>query len=196
MKKILLITMLFSTMLLSSNHAKAQAWQRNSKVISLGFGVSQFFHFDDYYYRDGGKFRGRSWHWPMTGQINVQGEFGVHKYLGLGFTTGVGGRGRINDNYKGEFNIPIGMIFNFHFYQLIADKKSKAKHADKLDMYFGANAGSGIAVSYYNDLRRARPIGFGGLQFGLRYYFNDKVGINGEFGFGKSLANIGLVFKL
>ena len=196
MKKILSIMMLVSTMLFSADYASAQAWQRNSKVISLGFGASQFFHFDNYYYKNSNDGRNRSWYWPITGQLNVQGEFGVHKYLGLGFTTGVGGRGRYGNNNTGEFNIPIGVIFNFHFYQLIADKKSKAKHADKLDMYFGASAGSGIAIAYYKDFRRARPIGFGGVHYGIRYYFNDKIGINGEFGFGKSLANIGVVFKI
>lgn len=196
MKKILILSLILSAMILSTNQVNAQAWERHSKVISVGAGVSQFFHFDDYYYKNAGDARARGWYWPMTGQLNIQGEFGVHKYLGLGFTTGVGGRGRYNNNNIGEFNIPIGMIFNFHFYQLIADKRSKAKHADKLDMYFGASAGSGIAVAYYQDLRRVRPIGFGGLHYGIRYYFNNKVGINGEIGWGKSLVNAGLVFKI
>jgi hypothetical protein len=196
MKKILIIILMFATITLASNSMYAQAWQRHSKVISLGFGASQFFHFDNYYYKNANDARVRSWYWPITGQLNVQGEFGIHKYLGLGFTTGVGGRGRYGNNNIGEFYIPIGVIFNFHFYQLIADRKSKAKHADKLDMYFGASAGSGIAIAYYKDLRRVRPIGFGGLCYGIRYYFNDKIGINGEFGWGKSLANVGLVFKI
>ncbi|MCC6585015.1 MAG: hypothetical protein IT271_15035, partial [Chitinophagales bacterium] len=119
-----------------------------------------------------------------------------HKYLGLGFTTGFGGRTHYGRNYSGEFNIPLGIIFNFHFYQLIADKKSKAKHADKLDLYVGASAGSGIAIAYYKNLSRTTPLAFGGLHFGLRYYFSPKVGINGEFGWGKSLANVGFVFKI
>jgi hypothetical protein len=196
MKKKLLSLMIISILILSSNLAKGQAWERHSKVLSLGVGASQFFHFDNYYYKNAGDFRNRSWYWPMTGQLNFQGEFGVHKYLGLGFTTGVGGRTRYRNNYAGEFNIPIGLIFNFHFYQLIADKKSKAKHADKLDMYFGASAGGGIAVAYYDGFSRRTPIGFGGVHFGLRYYFTPKVAINGELGWGKSLANIGLSFKL
>lgn len=196
MKKKLLSLMIISILILSSNLAKGQAWERHSKVLSLGVGASQFFHFDNYYYKNAGDLRNRSWYWPITGQVNFQGEFGVHKYLGLGFTTGFGGRTRYRNNYTGEFNIPIGLIFNFHFYQLIADKKSKAKHADKLDMYFGASAGSGIAVAYYNGFSRRTPIGFGGLHFGMRYYFTPKVAINAELGWGKSLANIGMSFKL
>lgn len=188
---ILVISILFS-----APSVQAQAWQRNSKVLGLGFGASQFFHIDSYYYNTYGGARRQGWYWPITGQINFQGEFGVHKYLGLGFTTGIGGRARYGNSYAGEFNIPVGIIFNFHFYQLIADRKSKAKHADKLDLYFGANAGSGIAVTYYKDLTRVMPLAFGGLHFGLRYYFTPKVGVNGEFGWGKSLVNVGFVFKI
>lgn len=196
MNKAIHTAIIVSIMMLSSNLVNAQAWQRNSKVLSLGVGASQFFHVDNYYYKDADKFRGRGWYWPTTGQLNFQGEFGVHKYLGLGFTTGFGGRSRYGNSYVGEFNIPIGIIFNFHFYQLAADKKSKAKHADKLDLYFGVNGGSGIGVAYYKDLRRVAPLGFGGIQFGLRYYFSPKVGINAELGFGKSIANLGFSFKI
>lgn len=196
MKKILLVTIMISAVMLTSNLVKAQAWQKNSKVLSLGVGASQFFHVDNYYYKHSGDGRLRGWYWPITGQLNFQGEFGVHKYLGLGFTTGFGGRTHYGNNYVGEFNIPLGIIFNFHFYQLAADKKSKAKHADKLDLYFGVNAGSGIGIAYYKDLRRVTPLAFGGIQFGLRYYFTPKVGVNAEFGFGKSLANVGFVFKI
>ena len=189
MKNLLHTLLLVTVMMLSANRAGAQAWERHSKVLSLGFGASQFFHIDNYYYNNNGDFRNRNWYWPITGQVNFQGEFGIHKYLGLGFTTGFGGRTHYGNSYIGEFNIPLGIIFNFHFYQLIADKKSKAKHADKLDLYVGASAGSGIAIAYYKNLSRTTPLAFGGLHFGLRYYFSPKVGVNGEFGWGKSLIH-------
>ncbi len=196
MKKKLIVLLLIAACMLSFNFAHAQAWQRHSKVISIGFGASQFFHIDNYYSTKKGDIHVRDWYWPITGQINLQGEFGVHKYVGIGFTTGFGGRSHYGNDYIGEFNIPVGIIANFHFYQLIADKRSKAKHADKLDLYFGANVGSGIAIAYYKGLHRTTPLAFGGLQFGLRYYFSPKVAVNAEFGWGKSLANIGFSFKL
>jgi hypothetical protein len=185
----------------SFNSVNAQAWERNSKVLSLGFGASQFFHLDDYYYLGGNKPRDfRAWHLPITGQINFQGEFGVHKYVGLGFTTGIGGgaRGPAYYGYNGEINAPIGFIVNFHFYQLIEDNTQKNIHGDKLDIYAGLNIGSGIAVSFYPDGRGTRvvPIAFGGPHVGIRYYFSPRVGVNGELGFGKSLINAGFVFKL
>ena len=184
----------------SINPAKAQAWERNSKVLSLGFGASQFFHLDNYYYLGGNKPRDfRAWHLPITGQINFQGEFGVHKYVGLGFTTGIGGAGRGPSyyGYAGEINAPIGFIVNFHFYQLIADNTQKNIHANKLDIYAGLNLGSGIAFSFYRDGRnRVVPLAFGGPHVGIRYYFSPRVGINGELGWGKSLINAGFVFKI
>jgi hypothetical protein len=207
MKKILYALLISITLLLTANQTKAQAWERHSKVLGLGFGASQFFHLDDYYYGrdfDGHPLNGRGWYWPVTGQINFQGEFGIHKYVGLGFTTGFGGRGGMRYGYTGEVNVPIGLICNFHFYQLIADKKpGKNIHADKLDIYVGASIGSGVAASFYNDyvyggptVVRIAPIAFGGLHAGVRYYFKPKVGVNLELGFGKSLINAGFVFKI
>jgi hypothetical protein len=194
MKKICFVLMLASVLILTSNQAKAQAWERDSKVLALGFGASQFFHIDNYYYNNGPGFR--SWYWPLTGQLNFQGEFGVHKYVGLGFTTGLGGRGGLLYGYAGEINTPIGFLVNFHFYQLIADHASRDIHSDKLDIYAGASVGSGVAVAFYNNTTRIVPLAFGGLHVGLRYYFSPKVGVNGEFGFGKSLINAGFVFKI
>jgi hypothetical protein len=197
-KKILFAVIVITSISSITNTVKAQAWERHSKVLALGFGTSNFFHLDDYYYYDHPKDY-RKYYWHTTGQINVQMEFGIHKYVGLGFTTGIGGRGsrvRYNYRYAGELNVPIGIIANFHFYQLISDNASKNIHADKLDIYVGLNAGSGLAFTYYDNYSRIVPIAFGGVQLGVRYYFSPKVGVNGEIGFGKSNVNLGFVFKL
>ena len=176
------------------HQAQGQAWTKDTKVLSIGIGASQFFHIDDYYYA--GTNNPHDWYSPLTGQFNFQGEFGVHRYWGIGFTTGIGGRGPEGNGYSGEINVPIGMIVNFHFYQLIADKTGKNIHADKLDIYAGASAGGGIAAAYYPGVTRIVPIAFGGPHAGIRYYFTPRVGVNGEVGFGKDIVNIGLVFKL
>ena len=194
MKKLLHTLLVIFCLVIFTTHTNGQAWQRDSRVLSLGFGASDFYHLDGYYYSGTGV--NRTWYQPLTGQINFQGEFGVHKYVGLGFTTGIGGRGPWAYGYDGELNIPIGFLVNFHFYQLIADNVSRDIHADKLDLYFGANLGSGIAFAYYPNTARILPMAFGGLQFGLRYYFTPNVAVNGEFGWGKSIVNIGFAFKL
>lgn len=194
MKNILSLIIAIFLLTINSESASAQAWERHSKVMALGFGASQFFHIDNYYYTQGNNVR--QWYWPLTGQINLQGEFGVHEYVGLGFTTGVGGRAGLGYGYAGEINIPMGMIVNFHFYQLIANKSSKNIHADKLDIYAGLNAGSGLAITYYSNSTRLVPLAFGGPHVGLRYYPIRKFGLNVELGFGKSIINGGFVFKL
>lgn len=195
MKKTLHTLFIIVGLMLAFNNTHAQAWEKNTKTLSLGFGASQFFHVDDYYYAGRGP-GFHNWYSPLTGQINFQGEFGIHKYWGLGFTTGIGGRGGMRYDYAGEINIPIGMIANFHFYQLIANKSQKNIHADKLDIYVGASLGSGLAFTYYPGYSRVVPMAFGGLHAGIRYYFTPKVGVNGELGWGKSLVNVGFVFKL
>jgi hypothetical protein len=195
MKKVFFTMMVISAIAFSVNSVKAQrAWEKNSKVLSLGFGVSQFYHLDDYYYYD--TRHPHNYYSPTTLQLNLQAEFGIHPYVGLGFTTGIGGRGGLRYDYRGELNIPIAMIVNFHFYQLIADKSTKNIHADKLDLYFGASLGTGVAFAYYYDFTRVVPMAFGGVHFGVRYYFSPTVGVNCEVGWGKSLVNAGMVFKI
>lgn len=194
MKKFILSLMLVAGFTALSQFSHAQAWEANSRIFSVGIGASQFYHLDRYYYGDSRNINHT--YSPVTVQLNLQGEFGVHKYLGLGFTTGIGGRGHLRHDYVGEFNVPIGMVFNFHFYQLIADKSAKNIHADKLDMYFGISGGSGIAVAYYTFSTRVLPMAFGGAHLGIRYYVTPGLGLNLEAGMGKSIVNAGLAFKL
>jgi hypothetical protein len=197
MKYFIILFITVTSILALTQQAEAQAWEKSSKVLSIGFGVSQFYHLDGYYYRNNnGKFK-RGHYNPTTGQFNFQAEFGIHKYVGLGFTVGTGGRAGWGNNYQGEVNIPMGILANFHFYQLIDDKNSKDLHADKLDIYAGVAMGSGVAFTYYNDTdRRIVPLAWGGPHVGIRYYFAPKVAVNAEAGFGRSLINIGFSFKL
>lgn len=196
MKNLPHIILIATLITFAAARSDAQAWQKDSKVLAIGFGASQFFHIDNYYYGNGNPNNIQNYYSPLTGQFNFQGEFGIHRYWGLGFTTGIGGRGPWAYGYDGEVNIPIGMIANFHFYQLIANKSKKNIHADKLDIYVGASLGSGLAFTYYPGYSRVVPMAFGGLHAGVRYYFTPKVGVNGELGWGKSLVNVGFVFKL
>lgn len=193
--KIPLIALVFFTIYSNSIQAQDKAWEKSSQVLAIGVGFSQFYHIDDYYYYNN-KNNNRKAYKLVTEQLNFQGEFGIHKYVGLGFIIGFGGRGSLSNNYRGEMNIPVGMICNFHFYQLIADNSKKDIHGNKLDIYAGINAGSGIAFTYYDNSNRAVPLAFGGVHAGIRYYISPKFGLNAELGFGKSIVNAGFVFKL
>ena len=195
MKVAYLAILLSILMTFQFNSAESQAWQKQSNILSLGLGVSQYAHIDNYYYLNTND--SRSWYSPLTGQLNLQVEFGIHKYIGFGFTTGFGaGIDQSPHDYPREINMPIGLISNFHFYQLLADKAKKNIQADKLDIYTGVNLGTGLAAAYYINTTRIMPLAFGGFHAGARYYITHKVGFNVEMGWGKSIANAGVSFKL
>lgn len=177
--------------------AQEKAWTRGSKVLSIGLGVANYYHLDSRYSPSGPGSSGFHGYTPYTGQFNLQMEWAVHNYVGIGFTTGFGGSGRLRNRYQGTANMPVGLVVNFHFYQLIADRSSKDLHADKLDIYGGLSVGSGFAVGFYdNEDARVVPMAWGGLHAGIRWYFKPRVALNAEVGFGKSVANIGFSFKL
>jgi hypothetical protein len=179
-------------------NAQEKAWSRDSKVLSIGLGVGSYYHLDS---RDGpfgtenlGIGGSRA---PYTGQFNLQVEWAVHDYVGLGLTTGFGGSARSGNKNRGTLNMPIGLVVNFHFYQLIDDKNSKDLHSDKLDIYAGLSVGSGFAVGFYdNEDPRVVPLAWGGLHAGIRWYFAPRVALNAEVGFGKGIVNVGFSFKL
>jgi hypothetical protein len=201
MKRLLTVFAL-AALTFTSVESKAQAFDKSSKLITIGVGGADMFHIPvGYTYYTG-------FYSPLTAQLYVQGEFAVHKYVGVGFTTGIGGRpGTLAyygggfgyyGGYRSEFNIPIGAIANFHFYQLIADKAKKDIHGDKLDIYAGLSLGTGIAIhpsdAYYgtsNDV-----LFFVGPQVGVRYYFKPTIAVNAELGYGKTFINAGITFKL
>jgi len=182
----------------ADTQAQEKAWTRDSKVLSIGLGLGNYYHLDNRYHSFGPGSSGfRAYHTPYTGQFNLQMEWAVHDYVGIGFTTGFGGTGRLKNGYRGGFNMPIGLVVNFHFYQLIDDKNSKNLHGDKLDIYGGLSVGSGFAVGYYdNENPRIVPMAWGGLHAGIRWYFVPRVALNAEAGFGKNVVNIGFSFKL
>jgi hypothetical protein len=165
----------------------AQSFEKGGKYLSLGIGGTNFWHFGSGI-RPGIGFA----YTPITGQINVQMEFGIHEYVGVGFTTGVGGAAPLGI-YASEFNIPAGVIANFHFWQLIANKTGKGEQlkSDKLDLYAGLNLGTGVGFILGGGVTPT-ALFFAGPQVGMRYFFTEKIAVNGELGYGKSWVNAGV----
>ena len=220
MKKIITIVMA-AILSIAAVNTQAQAFEKGSKLITIGIGGASMFHIPvgDYANANStGFFYGGSSFSPLTGELSIQGEFSVHKYVGVGFHVGIGGRAygagvatySVYGGYTGggwsypsEFNVPLGVIANFHFYQLIADKSSRGSklHADKIDVYAGVNVGTGIAIhpaddNYGNKSTFLSVLAWGGPQVGARYYFKPNMGVNLEFGYGKTFVNAGLTFNL
>ena len=213
-----LITIVMAVILSTATvNTQAQAFEKGSKLITIGIGGASMFHIGvGDFATASSAYYGSSFS-PLTGELSVQGEFSVHKYVGVGFHVGIGGRaygaGVATYSYYGgysggwgypsEFNIPLGVIANFHFYQLIADKSSRGSklHADKIDVYAGVNVGTGIAIhpadgNYGNTSTFLSVLAWGGPQVGARYYFKPNMGVNLEFGYGKTFVNAGLTFNL
>lgn len=163
---------------------------KGSKQISIGLGLSSYIGtfgkggYSGYYGLDG------FWY---SGTLSVQAEFGVHDYVGVGLVTGLGGRAFVGGG--GLLYVPVGVIANFHFLQLIADKKGVAV-ADKLDVYAGLNFGTGLGVSFPAGDGSVGGIIFAGPQVGVKYFFNSKIGVYGEVGYGKSVFEAGVSIKL
>ncbi|HPW86901.1 MAG TPA: hypothetical protein PLU78_06880, partial [Chitinophagales bacterium] len=91
---------------------------KGSKQISIGVGLSSYigaFGKGGYRGYNGRGFYGAGF-W-YSGTLSVQAEFGVHDYVGVGLVTGLGGRAY---GGGGVLYVPVGIIANFHFLQLIA----------------------------------------------------------------------------
>jgi hypothetical protein len=176
-------TLLVALLMLINLSSSAQAFNKDTKLLSLGVGGGAFIYV----------FSGLTTIQP-TFQVKVEAEFPVHKYVGIGVSTGVGVGGIYGATVV---NIPAIAIGNFHFYQLIADKSGKSIHADKLDVYAGINLGAGLAIGtgYFGGSSLGAAV-IVGPQVGARYYFTDKFGVNAEVGFGKSFLSAGVTFKL
>ena len=179
-----------------SNTVNAQAFEKGGTYLNLGLGGSHLYQINS-----GG------WANSINGGINVQMEWGIHKYVGLGFTAGLtGGRYGWGLGYGhgygygygyggyGILSVPVGIIANFHFYQLIEDKTTKDIHGDKLDIYAGLNVGSGIGFA--PTPRDLNALFFAGPQVGAKYYVTPKIGLGLEVGYGKTFVNGGVTFKL
>ena len=175
---------------------------KGSKQISIGVGLSSYIGqfgkggFNSYLGSRGYYGLGAFWY---SGTLSVQAEFGVHDYVGVGLVTGLGGRAYGRSSFYGGggvLYVPVGVLANFHFFQLIADKKGLGI-GDDLDLYVGLNFGTGLGVNLSKG--GGNSVGgiiFAGPQFGVKYFFTDKIGVYSEFGYGKSIFEAGVSIKL
>jgi len=206
MKKVRFMLLLATVGLFASNSQAQGFGGSGSTYLQLGLGINQHYTlYPDF---------NRSYN-NQYGAFNLQMEFGVHKYVGLGFVVGAELDFRNSDYYYGgpivvhngppyrNFGIPIGFIANFHFLQLIADKAGKT-FADKMDVYGGISVGSGpvfrsVRGPYEDDPGYTSELGalfFLGPHAGFRYFPKENIGVYAEIGYGKSLATTGVIFKL
>lgn len=196
MKKILLIICTMTILLFTAGSTKAQAFAgKGSKYFTLGVGVAHYIEFGGYRSTYGygyGYGYGFGFFRP-TLAVNANIEIGIHKYVGIapcfGFSTTFYTGGEVG------LEIPLGVQANFHFFQLIGDKTGKS-FADKLDIYAGANVGGGPTFGLFSGGLSVYGFIYAGPQVGIRYYPKSNIGITAEIGYGKTIANVGMVIKM
>ncbi len=115
--------------------------------------------------------------------MNVQGEYGIGHFMGLGWQTGV------NLYFPGRttvIEIPIGLKVNVH----VLDAANV--NVRGLDFFAGINVGGGPGI--YTDGSGVIGMLYVGPQVGIRYWFNPHIAIYSEFGWGATFANLGFTF--
>jgi hypothetical protein len=171
-------------LLLLAVFANAQGWNQDRKgIYSIGVGGTQVINV-------GNGFSGLSG--PGL-SLNVSGEYKVHRFVGVGFETGL-------DLFFGPYygppppaypryvsiGIPVGVKANVHILEAAG-----VAIANKLDVYAGLNLGGGPA---FYTVPSGYVYGFihVGPQVGIRYWPNHNIAVFGEFGWGATFANVGI----
>ena len=187
MKKLNILVVL---LILVISTAGAQGWNQSRKgIYSIGIGQAQAIFIPVYDYPGYG--------WSSHGvSFNISGEYRAHRVIGLGWFTGINVFTPGRYYYKNEdyyytatsVGIPIGFKFNVHILEA-----ANAEIRNKLDVYAGFNIGGG--PSFHGDPYAGQyPFFFAGPQAGVRYWFDSRIAIFGELGWGATLFNFGVTF--
>lgn len=197
MKKILLAAILTITIstFFTTLYAQQDEWcqGRTKGIYSIGFGGTQGIGVggDGYYGYGGGYgygFGERASSLTTLGiTINASGEYKIWNFIGLGWQSGIniypfaGGGAGIEIPFQAKANVHILDAANVSI-------------ANKLDVYAGLGVGAGPAFFTYPGYSGTSVYGVVhvGPQVGVRYWFNSKIAIFGEFGWGTSFANAGV----
>ena len=170
---------LFGTQNASAQESQGSAFGEGTKVINLQLGLGSTLYGSGY----------RSTLPPLSisyEQGLKDGKIGVGAYLAR--TSAKWGDGA--DYWKFSYTI-IGARGAYHFFT-----------TDKLDTYGGLMLGYDIVSSKWKgesegSMYKASGSGVAySLFLGGRYYFSEKIGASAELGYGVSVLNIGLAFKL
>ncbi len=184
------IVILFLMLSFITHTTQAQGWIHDKKgMYSASVGVTQVIHLPYQYYPLN--------HLGSGGlSLNIAGEYRVHRFIGIGWQTGIQiyvyGRyyNKKEQLYYSSTTIglPIGFKANVHILEA-----ANARIKDRLDVYAGLNVGGGPAFHTGPASRSITGFIYGGPQVGVRYWFT-KVAVFAELGWGATIANIGVTF--
>lgn len=184
-----------------SSQVNAQAFDSHTSMFSVGAGMTNSPVLMGAIHREHPENMRLSFT-PLRPQFTFKGEFAVHKYWGVGFTTSVdGGHYQavqfVNAPYD-QINMQVGALANFHFYQLIADRMNNNPklHADKLDIYTGISLGYILTVNMQPGYTNYQHGIMADYHVGVRYNVTKRFSVYGEVGYGQSIINLGASFKI
>lgn len=201
MKKITLL----SIAVIISTLVSAQAFEKGTSVVTAGIGLGSSWGFNGNYYNNKVvqtpaivlQYEKGMWEIGDFGVVSMGGYFGYKSYRYEETT--------VNYSYKERLTYMVfGVRSAFHFTII---------PVEKLDVYAGIMLGYRHSAykyeytpitnnSYWNNYYNNRSYSYPGsvrsdFYAGARYYFTDKFGAFGEFGYGGiSYLTVGLAFKL
>lgn len=129
----------------------------------------------------------------------LNADFAVHDYVSVGPWVGFTSRSQNLNDYKYN-RIGFGARGVFHWWQLLDDKVQKDLKSDKIDFYLPVHLGYYLGYVSINgeNLKGYNGDGFNaGSGLGIRYYFNEKIGLGFEWGWQEmSWSKLGVAIKL
>jgi hypothetical protein len=126
-------------------------------------------------------------------------DYAVHDYVSVGPWVGFTSR-RQNLNDYSYSRIGFGARGVFHWWQLLDDKVQKDLKSDKIDFYLPVHLGYYFGTVRFDGEKFNEFSGNGfnaGSGLGIRYYFNEKIGLGFEWGWQEmSWSKLGVAIKL
>ncbi len=187
-------------------NSRAQAFTgKGSRQTSVGWNISEI---NCWYKENGVGLKGRFS--PVFHGISLQHEFGIRPYGGISVSIGAGFARNIYSSIWGSsvfglyqndyrsFVIPVGVQYNFHLLKWAEETIQIGFDTEKWDGFIGFGFGAGPAFLRARNTLATSEVGvafFGDFQGGIRYYPKTNVGFYVQAGYGKSLLNVGVVFK-
>lgn len=180
------LTLMASLLIMSMSNTEAQVYEKGSSQLNAGIGLGSTL--------TGSGFK------STIPPIGVSFEYGFHDKISVGAYAGYAGASNEITSFGGtwKFNysyIVIGARGSYHFDFL---------DTDKFDPYAGVIIGYNIASSSVEkpsgytgpDITAASAGGviIGG-HLGMRYHFNEKIGVFGELGYGIAFLQLGVTAK-
>lgn len=180
---------LICTIFLTASTLQAQMYSKGQQDLHLGIGLLSTFY--------GGGFH------SILPPINVSYEKGITDNIGVG---GYLGYASARYNYYGFTNVDYYWRYNYFILGARGAYHYDLFKVPNLDTYGGLMLGFTIASSTfhssdptYNSSSYSSPAS-GGITWsgfiGARYQIKPKLGVYGEIGYGVSVLNLGLRFKL